>query len=494
MKRAKIFYPLTILPIELFTEIILYLDLETILNLYKTSKLFNFIPKSSLLIKSTFQRFNRKVETPLELYDEYLHQSHLVGWILDNYPHYIFKNFKPVNPKKIKREFPSQGRFSSFNSDMVKEYIVNFDKESFQSLLIDLNLYIKEESAIFTYFCFLNIKPFYQTPEFETFTRLFSYKIPSIGHTINLFNSTHLFQPRELNTIEKSLFKIYRPEVNPFEICQSESFFENLNKFFNFDKWKDFIEWDKLFLVGGSVLKCILKDPFESSNQDLDFFFTGDDYYDFNDSVKNTKDLFKKNGYQMKKIKKEVEWRNYDSIIFEEDKSCYKRNYQNYVRSYEIPELKIKMQFIWYDNDMNPNHIMNIFDLDCCQVGYNGKDVLCTFPFVQSINTGTMINYKLINDEYDILTFLPRIKKYLQREFALIYPNDFDVSLLENLSKDLEEEKMKVKGLCRSGQYSGFLMNNDSLFVCQNFLKKIECIFYIDWLIKKHFYWTNNVK
>lgn len=231
------------------------------------------------------------------------------------------------------------------------------------------------------------------------------------------------------------------------------------------------MDWEKFFLVGGSVLKCILQDSFESTSSDIDFFFIGDDYCDYRSLIedfrKDAIEYFDKDVYPEEKINS---WKNKNTDIF--DDYMYVRNL-----FLDFNGKKLKFQFIWYDcietsSVMSPVKIFNIFDIDCCQVGFDGTDVRCSFPFIQSVNTGTFINYKFVNSKTNVKNFYPRTKKYMSRGFTLIHSKKFDRNLLESLNDDNEvwdEKKLDIRD-----KYAGFLINNDSMQVCNQFVKLFE--------------------
>jgi len=133
-----------------------------------------------------------------------------------------------------------------------------------------------------------------------------------------------------------------------------------------------------------------------------------------------------------------------------------------------MPPKSVVFQFIWYSTRITKQQVLQIFDLDCCQVGYDGNKVFSTLSFVQSIATRTMINYKLVNDYFDLCTFLPRTIKYQKRGFKLLVPKKFDVSLLKR-----EYEPRKQTPVSNSEKY-GFLLNNDSLNVRETFVHLID--------------------
>ena len=95
------------------------------------------------------------------------------------------------------------------------------------------------------------------------------------------------------------------------------------------------------------------------------------------------------------------------------------------IETYEY-DIWTKLQFIWTTRDHDKWTILaNMFDLDCCQCGFDGNNVLCSYAFIQSINTQSMINYKLTNNAAMRNNFLPRTQKYYQRGFDLLVPKKF---------------------------------------------------------------------
>lgn len=153
-----------------------------------------------------------------------------------------------------------------------------------------------------------------------------------------------------------------------------------------------------------------------------------------------------------------------------------------------------QFQFIWIGEGYKPWSILHIFDLDCCQIGFDGKNVLSTFAFLQSITTNTMINYKLLNNSFMINTFLPRTQKYSNRGFELIVPHNFDFNTVTNdnnnnnkideeKSKDMNKKRGKVLNrlfahfvLEVGVMYGdgGFGLNNDCLGVRRKFIQLLK--------------------
>lgn len=459
------------IPNDIILIISSFLDHISLYRLILSSKSFVWISKQSYLLTEHMKKIkNEKISNPHDISssNEYLYEATLMGWILDNYPNHIFNHY-PYE----KETFPRHGLYGYYPMSDRTDVQEDLNEEGLIKTVEEVGLYQREVSKVFHRSTFTMMKPFHRSDVFQCYTRLFSYHLFNIGPSISLFDKMFLFEKRELNNYETKLFDTPK-KCSPKSICSQKEFEANLNKFFKFKKWKDLIDWKLFYLVGGSVLKCVLKEPFKSRNQDVDFFFVGSDYQEYEDFINEFEDSA--DDFEAKEIKEMGEYEFYDEKFgIKTNRDSHRLKLENqYVRSFhlKIDDFSIKFQFIFYHDKMKPNRIMNIFDLDCCQVGYNGEKVLCTFPFVQSINTGTMINYKLINSEDDVKNFLPRTKKYLERGFELIYPHNFDKNLLKYIEEGFED-KLKMKGP-NHGFYSGFLFNNDSLQVCNQFLNLLK--------------------
>ena len=63
--------------------------------------------------------------------------------------------------------------------------------------------------------------------------------------------------------------------------------------------------------------------------------------------------------------------------------------------------------------------------MEPCQLSFNGKTLNCTYAFIQSINTRTMINYKYYPLDKFKDIYEPRTNKYIQRLFKLLRPRRY---------------------------------------------------------------------
>jgi hypothetical protein len=201
-----------------------------------------------------------------------------------------------------------------------------------------------------------------------------------------------------LNSLELSLFDSV--EAKPKKITSFENFLQNMNSKFYFDSWKDFINWNYFHIAGGSVLNCVLEESFDSTGQDVDIFFHSDSDVSFDGQFQLFLDA-------IQQFKPTVQYTN---------------SYVENVRTVdlEIDSKPLKLQFINV-NLGNFFGFLSTLDADCCQIGFNSQEVIATYSFVQSINTGTMMNYKLFKKDIDETT-LNRIVKYQSRGFQLLSP------------------------------------------------------------------------
>lgn len=455
------------MPTELFENILAHADGSAKAALFATcTRVYNLKNSQNLALATLKKHAEKQIRTVGLDYD-YAHEASLAGWIIDNYTAVIEEH----NEEGL--ELPTYQDFATCFSNN-SEYS-EWDK--FKKLLLKCHLFADNINGMFGAVCYRDLLPLYPTPQYQTLSRMAPYhKYLISGQKYQMSNPLiplhhpgvrNMLVPRSLNTLELQLFNIYNTEspdkpLAPEKIPQRASplirdekeFKKALNKKFKYDTWAKLIEWDNFFMVGGSVLNCLLQNEFKAKNQDMDFFFSGDDYSDFT----NFLEKFEKN---LTKIAT--------------GKVKYGENDSQYVKTFSanVKRKKLQFQFIWYDDDMDPNIILHIFDLDACQVGWNGEEVLGTPSFVQSLTTSTMINYKLVNNG-EVLNFLPRTIKYLQRGFTLLTPKQFDMNIIAK-GKVGEEKKQDIK--C---EYTGFLLNNDSMQVCKQFVELVTGVPQLD--------------
>ena len=223
-------------------------------------------------------------------------------------------------------------------------------------------------------------------------------------------------------------------------------------KLYNLDEDDYSDSFGNWFLAGGSVLYCIMKNAREEAGiKDLDFFAVHMYEYQFWQNIFKIARFFQSNGYDAFFINNPKNGYNKLIVIDLYVNFCGKKSridknrlpqydeedgfgiYSDHefvggkvngeiVEKYES-HIWSKFQFIYNGQWNCPSTILSIlFDLDCCQVGFDGNKVLCSYAFIQSITTHTMIYYKLRNNTSERDLYIGRIKKYYQRGFDWLIP------------------------------------------------------------------------
>eukprot|EP01084_Bolivina_argentea_P083558 151287_1 len=361
----------------------------------------------------------------------------------------------------------------------------------------DMDIHVSRPFIIplFSRMCLGKMSLFPETPMFQIYSRLLSYNWriylvwfnsmrPTIWERIktfifgnnmdnsfkllNVFQNKHLFHFRELNNLETRIFIAdtslaqhtnFNINCNNKPIVDNmDTFIEQLHHHFYYKHWKHFIfdDTNKLFLAGGSVLKCIqkindndVKLKYSSKKmQDLDFFAIHASKEDFIKKIKKIVSLMERLGATVvfkNNFKNEQHIQNV-YVNFSENKSVISNSLIDKSGGvdeelFEIVHKTIEEEGFWTDLQFiylglyEHWSVLHLFDLDCCQIGFDGAHVLCTYAFLQSINTQTMINYKLTNNTYLINTIAKRSIKYSGKGFNLICPMKFDIDILKELQK-----------------------------------------------------------
>lgn len=228
---------------------------------------------------------------------------------------------------------------------------------------------------------------------------------------INLHQRIEKVVNRRLNKYEEKLFKPLLFEVNasmficpeyghvknntPIHnihtevIVNRQTFISRLSTDFHYSKWRHFIDWDQFWLIGGSVLKCILSNTWNDINIDLDFFANNISYNEYISAIKEFAKRCSHKGYSVL-IQENIDSKqsvNNVYVKFDGEKSS-----SSELSEYSPQEIESKIngqkwkwqkfQFVWYDS-LTKRELMNIIDLDCCQIGFDGANVICTYACLQ---------------------------------------------------------------------------------------------------------------
>ncbi|CAM4767376.1 unnamed protein product [Rotaria magnacalcarata] len=320
---------------------------------------------------------------------------------------------------------------------------------------VSLNYFVEKSSgrryARFYYLAFLpsnlsKMTKHCKTNSFRTFVRLHAYGThfnAYLSPVFSFFDFSFMYKYRPLNVLEKRLFRMLRIGSfgeDPIIIENIYDFEMNLNKRFCFHLIKKWINFSCFVLAGGVVLTSLLINAFDSTNQDLDFFWIGGSWLDFVSQV----DRFQRRC----------------QTYIREEKNFYGKVFE-YVLCFEHHQ-KIRVQFIYGRPNSNSSFVLNTFDIDFVQVGYNGFKLISTLGFYQAIATRTFINYKLTRNIYDVDLYIDRCFKYYFRGFTWLCPMDYD---------DLMAQKPVVSASKTIDYgFNDFYFNADSFEVQKAFL------------------------
>ena len=247
-------------------------------------------------------------------------------------------------------------------------------------------------------------------------------------------NSIQFCLKNETNVLFKNCVEQNLPIIN-----SKKDFYTKFEKHFGFSKWSHYIDWQNYFVAGGSILTCLRKDFVVKPEQDVDFFsFHVSDIDFFNATFLTMQRLMKEENL---KVKLELGYHHPDAftyvficlyfLYFQTYTSRRKRilggylhiiNFKVYIEENKI----VKFQFIrsYLDRPRSDKWMtLSEFDLNCCQVGWDGKNVLCTPAFIHANTTNHVINYKLNPEE--IKFYAKRILKYTERNISFLAPHGF---------------------------------------------------------------------
>eukprot|EP01084_Bolivina_argentea_P029841 55365_1 len=369
---------------------------------------------------------------------------------------------------------------------------------------------------------------FYQTKMFRLFTRIISFKMNNLQKkcmSVNLYHykyQTLLQYSDNLPDIESSLFRFCKMKKykslaqqtladGDMTIVSYDKLLQNLEQHFNFSKWKDHINWNAYNIAGGSLLKCISSQSFDSCGiQDIDLFysFTNETLSEKGES--NNKHAYKfmdsMNGIgypviynchiyeecNLNVIDIHVNFQSInkqflmDQIDYQEKYNVSDEQFQQHLND----NLWTKFQFIsifdrldidsrgWEEDDsmitVQHDAIISNFDLDICQIRFNGTNVFCTFAFIFAISSMTCISYKLPNrkdfsDNIDWIAF-DRAIKYNNRGYKLLVPHTFKLDPL--LSNHCKQWRYMYKNTIHPNIGYKSKKNNDFM----NVIGKLRCI------------------
>ena len=290
---------------------------------------------------------------------------------------------------------------------------------------------------------------FKHTNLFEIYCRLTPYQFELRRlNVINVYKHFSLFKYRTLNEYEKKLFKtkfsrLRKKKYGDIEWCKKVpifdkiSFMKNMQNLLYYNIWKNFLISTKFLFTGGSLLKCISKQCFLYTHSqtmlDIDLYGYHYSFNAFRNDILKFINIIENHGFQY-----------YEQVS--KDKNCIdiyvkfnsETTYVSHLRDKECNEKLMKYEQDWLHFHFIFNQgrclvfdILHCFDFDCCQIGYDGKNVFSTFANIQALNTNTFIHYSMKFGSYEH----ERIFKYIAKGFNLIVPKNLKFRKYDNCGK-----------------------------------------------------------
>lgn len=242
---------------------------------------------------------------------------------------------------------------------------------------------LKSRACSVSYTYMIDKNTFYDHPICD---RLTSFNGTSLLTDISTYQPTW----RLLTQAETEFFSSFASPNNPVEVVQSfpsallpistDNFLQQMNDVFGFNHWAPDMDFNSYVLAGGAVSACLTRTA--RRTQDLDFF--------------STRSSLAQESRQ-------------EFILVERLTNLYGYTlYKSHVYRSGVCSLScinsiicggLKFQFIYFARDMTPIEILQSFDMDICEVLFNGFELKATSPFMHALQTRTFFCRKSM--DYD---------------------------------------------------------------------------------------------
>lgn len=207
-------------------------------------------------------------------------------------------------------------------------------------------------------------------------------------------NIPYIHNAYNLSDEELELPCLYDKEINysPSQLPNQIDFIFKINNSVN--NMFDGMDWNNIIIAGGLLTSIAFN--YNSSNSDIDIFFIGKDLSKeyVNNKIKHIHDIIKKNTKS-------------DILIFKTPNTI--TLYAGYPYKYVQIVLRICTSVC---------ELLSFFDLDCCAIAYDGKDILTIPRFIRCIKTrSNFIDVRKLNN----IQFCNRIYKYFNKGFRFCF-------------------------------------------------------------------------
>ena len=231
-----------------------------------------------------------------------------------------------------------------------------------------------------------------------------------------------------------STFSEQIPIHNTINIFQS-----NMNSWFHYRKWKDAIT-PSMFIAGGCIAQAMFSNSPINGIQDIDIFLlepctsTKNSYYD--KTIKQfvqflqsqSKDVIYINKYTPSAWYNQhlitTIYVNFSTHTTHTNDHMTQLRIQYIIDNYE--HFWTKFQFIGQPITSKKWQILSRFDLNCCQIGFDGHNVLATHACINAFATKSLLSYQCNNIG---IPWWKRADKYTSRfNLTCLTPKEFDPS------------------------------------------------------------------
>ena len=260
-----------------------------------------------------------------------------------------------------------------------------------------------------------------------------------------------------------------------------KNFIRNLELYFFYDKWRILLK--RCILAGGAVLACLKKNTnaLFCKKRDLDFWIINSvpnfsfwcyvnmiykkwsryaiikEYDSYNNHIqhRNVKYIMddmvsfyinfsttRENLPSFKKYYETIHMLRIENNYEQDWTSRHEEAYQEYANSVHSEFGWIKIQIMYIEQMQKKYQILSSFDIDLCQVAFDGSNINATWAAYRAMQTNTILNYRIINNPFGI-EILKRIRKYTRNyHMNWIVPTEFKINDLFIIN-DLEEHQKK---------------------------------------------------
>ena len=229
---------------------------------------------------------------------------------------------------------------------------------------------------------------------------------------ISVHDNYEMFKTLFLSEEEKSQAVILTkdmdiPQINSFPIVTKEEFMNNYDIFT--EGILECMNWDNLFLAGGSVLSMVSKLPNDVVTNEEKRKYYNKKY------PKSDLDLYLYGLNEEQSTKKIYEIYENIKKVLSCDCVCIRSGKAvSIVSQYPNRHVQVIIRL-----HMSPAEVLHSFDIDSCSIGYDGKNIWCTSRAHYAItNKRNTVDLTRRSFSYEY-----RLKKYNERGYGVVIPN-----------------------------------------------------------------------